>query len=270
MRGVESVVAVVCCAAVFGASSAIPYASFAALLERRIRQAGFGMRGALCQAGDGWASYLLPDVPAGGHPLSDIHESDAEVPLSQRRTLISLDGPNRVPDAPAAARARFAAGLAGVSLPLHPAFASNALGWDTVDVTVSGPALLLAVQDPRCRDEVMLGWAFDPGVPLLPDSQLADLMIGIGPRPDIDRVEAAVSVLARIVSLAPDSLRPAPLGMMAWLSWAIGRNSLAARYVGEAAALDPAYGLGSIVATLLADGMFPEWAFGPPPVEPGR
>ena len=53
----------------FGGGDAIPQADFADVIGRRLQLSGFEVRGSICQAADGWASYFDSEVPVGGHPL---------------------------------------------------------------------------------------------------------------------------------------------------------------------------------------------------------
>ncbi|GAB2461743.1 hypothetical protein HD599_001011 [Conyzicola lurida] len=49
--------------------------------------------------------------------------------------------------------------------------------------------------------------------------------------------------------------------MLAWLNWALGRSSVAHRFVVAAAEIDDEYGLVEIISTMLDRGFLPEWAF---------
>jgi hypothetical protein len=137
-------------------------------------------------------------------------------------------------------------------------------------------ALLIHVaQSPALRDVLMLQWAFDletgdrvlddaerfaAGEPVL-SLETAPLMLGEGPRPDVARVECAVTLMKRLTASAPRASRPPLLCMLAWLNWALGRSSVADRFVGEAEVIDPRYGLAEVLRAVLDRGMLPEWAF---------
>lgn len=102
-----------------------------------------------------------------------------------------------------------------------------------------------------------------------PDSEaeqrISDLMMGItSTRPDANRVEAAIGVLKTVVALAPRSARPAPLCMLAWLSWALGRGSVAGIFIDRALEIDAHYGMAGLLDTLLGSGHLPEWAYAVP------
>jgi hypothetical protein len=64
--------------------------------------------------------------------------------------------------------------------------------------------------------------------------------------------------------MAPRSAKPAPLCMLAWLSWALGSGSVAGFFVDQALAIDPQYSMAILLEVLLASGHLPEWAFAVP------
>ncbi|HYI33296.1 MAG TPA: DUF4192 family protein [Glaciibacter sp.] len=98
------------------------------------------------------------------------------------------------------------------------------------------------------------------------DQRISDLMMGMtSTRPDPDRIEAAIRVLKAVVSLAPRSTRPAPFCMLAWLSWALGRGSVAGIFIDRALEIDAHYGMARLLDTLLGTGHLPEWAYAVPP-----
>lgn len=92
-----------------------------------------------------------------------------------------------------------------------------------------------------------------------------DIVIGhVAERPDVDRVKRGIALLTRLVSLAPKKMRPAPLCMLAWLNWTLGLGSVAGLHVDRALKIDPHYGMGLLLDTMLASGHLPEWAFNGP------
>jgi hypothetical protein len=93
----------------------------------------------------------------------------------------------------------------------------------------------------------------------------ADLMMGMTRhRPDPDRIERAISLLKVLVAMAPKSARPAPLCMLAWLSWALGRGSIAGIFIDRALDIDGRYSLALLLHTLFGSGHLPEWAYAVP------
>ena len=270
-------------------------------LVRRLEQSGFRVLGALWHSSTGWGSYFDPEVPEGGHPLADIASSPvvSQIPADAR----PMELPERVPDADEASRGRMRDQLALLRQRLErwdesdpdsdpgadlsrledlPFFAEGALEWDDSAVDSHGALLLFAIQGPPVRDLVMLQWAYEQefgdamwsadtcmGVEARkrhadPHVEAAERMMGRGPRPDPERIERAIALLRTLVSRADDAERPAPLCMLAWLNWALGRASVAARHLEEALAIDPEYGMAELLDTMWSNGMLPEWAFIPP------
>jgi hypothetical protein len=88
-------------------------------------------------------------------------------------------------------------------------------------------------------------------------------MLGVGPRPDVERVDTAIALLRRLVSLVTGETRLAPLCMLAWLSWGLGRGSAAGEYIDEACSINPTYGMAEVLDTMTRNGLLPDWAFNP-------
>lgn len=180
--------------------------------------------------------------------------------------------------------------------------AEAALGWDASSLETEDAAILLyLVQGPANRDQMMLQFAFGRQVGVqtfelnvryaaiqgitgrsMDDivraeqesgrgddpTHTGDLMLGLcTERPDPERVERAISVLKAIVSLAPRRARPSPLCMLAWLSWSLGRGSIAGIFIDQALALAPDYGMARLLNTLFCSGRLPEWAYANVPAE---
>ena len=156
-----------------------------------------------------------------------------------------------------------------------PALFEDALGTapDDLGPDVSA-ALLLCLARPSMRDVALSQWSFDldtgdevleaqlawqDGVEF--PSHLAAHMIGEGPQPDIARVQTALTLVRHLAAVAPKSLRPAPLTVVSWLSWALGRSTHAAAYLDLVRAIDANYGLAQIVSSMVSAGHLPEWAF---------
>ena len=135
--------------------------------------------------------------------------------------------------------------------------------------------LIHVAQSPALRDVLLMQWAFDrdTGDRVLDDAvrftggedagalETSTLMLGEGPRPDPDRIESAIVIAKALASRAPRDKRPPLLSILAWLNWALGRSSVAGRFVDASKAIDPEYGFAEIIETMLARGMLPEWAF---------
>jgi hypothetical protein len=300
ISGADSVVVAIYTDEAIG-TDGIPHSDFADVLGRRLRFSGFGLRESLCQASNGWGSYWEQETPAGGHPLSDIAKSPVVAQLPAEALPDDAETPARVPDAPTADKQRVSKALARYrrlaatvkddtdTLPPElelladvPRFVEEALEWDEPAIRANDALLLFVLQGPPMRDLTMLQWASNlaMGDVLMDEAErwkrdghdlsMADvsasptLMLGQGPRPDPERIERGIRLLLTVVSRAEDTERLAPLCMLAWLSWALGRGSRAGRYVDEARAIDPNYGMAELLDTMLANGMLPDWAFAVP------
>jgi hypothetical protein len=277
----------------FDGTASVPRSTFADLVGRRIEQSGFELRESICQAADGWSSYLDPQVPVGGRPLHEVTDSAvaATIPAGLRAAAGDLDLPRRIPDAPPAEMTRMRKQLAevrrvigGASMPgadeVHPdsstnpplgeigSLAEGALRWGTADVDANGAVLLFALQSPTIRDLVMLHWAMSPtigdrlfGSGPMADALVGELLVGIGPRPDVARIERGIDLLLTLTARARDKERRPLLCMLAWLNWALGRGTQAGRNLGEVLTFDPGYHLAGHLASLFQNRVFPEWAF---------
>lgn len=160
-----------------------------------------------------------------------------------------------------------------------PAVAEMSLSCPAETVSeLDAAALLFAMQGPPTRDMLLIHWAFgveagaraerenlrfaagEPGA----GRESAALFWGEGPRPDPERIEAAIELLLELLARAPRRCKPPALCMLAWLNWALGRSSRAAVFIEMALAIDPGYGLADILETMLAIGRLPDWAFAVP------
>lgn len=275
----------------FAGQAGIPHADFLRAVVQRAERSGFLVRDALCVAADGWGSYLDGDCPAEGRPLGEIAASgiaDA-IPTRDRVFPGRVADRARLPEVDLATKesvARLYRGLrasdAGqVGRPPRDPVTTMGLVEFALDLPPASPAdedaalLLWHVQDPSTRDAAMLQLAFGPSVGLATiigneeywrgdDSgarESAALMFGEGPRPDPARIERALELLGALTARAPVSARPAPLCMLGWLSWALGRGSVAGIFVEQALAIDPDYRLAQLLITMLDAGRLPEWAF---------
>ncbi|QLD11646.1 DUF4192 family protein [Microbacterium oleivorans] len=134
--------------------------------------------------------------------------------------------------------------------------------------------LVWCLSRPGLRDVALVQWATsrDGGDDAL-DAQLrweegedyperlGAIMWGDGARPDAERLGAALALVRHVAALAPRRLRPGPLALCAWLSWALGRSTHAASYAQRALEIDPDHGLAEIMASFVQVGHLPDWAF---------
>jgi hypothetical protein len=179
--------------------------------------------------------------------------------------------------------------------------AETVLGLNPADLSIDeAAALLFLVQGPATRDQMMLQFAFgeaegrrshalnrhyaqrqrETGLSMddLVEADMAagraleqsppttgDLMLGMSPtRPDPERVTRGIRLLKLLVAMAPRTNRPAPLCMLAWLSWTLGQSSVAGIYVDTALDIDQEYGMALLLRQVLGSGHLPEWAFDVP------
>jgi hypothetical protein len=284
LKKVDSVVVVICTDGSFAGGSTPPLAGFAQLVGRRLRDSGFAVRDSLCLASDGWSSYLEGDTPYGGFPLSDLDA--VSLPPGAVRPMPA----ERVADASESERLRVRADLVhlrtifeedadGAELDLLqdiPLLMEMILDCNESTICELSALLLFAWRGPQIRDLTMVQWASDlsMGDQILEEadrfartrevdmeSTSGKMMMGIGPRPSVDRIERGIDILLAVVSRADDPDRPAPLCMLAWLTWALGLTSHAHRFAQEALTIDPGYGLAELLSAMFNHGMLPEWAF---------
>lgn len=255
------------------------HAELLATLVQRFQQAGYAVRDALVVGSDGWASHYDPTE----HPLAEIDSARERLGIESPGEL-----PGRVAEADEGARARLRYELTGIRMlveectdlhvldPLHdlPYFVEGALDCSPSQLDDQAALLLFALQGPPARDLAMLQWAFglEWGDAMF-DAESAgadvhvhasELMLGHGGGPSTERVERAIAVLTRLISLADDADKPAPLCMLAWLNWARGRGSTAGVHIDHARQIDPSYGMAQLLDTLFSSGTMPEWIFSTP------
>lgn len=273
---VDAVAIIICTDQNFGSSAVPPHSDFVEVVMRRLTQAGFAVHSALCRGGDGWSSYRWSDAPVGGHPLSEIAESAMAAMLPP---VVVAD----VPPMSAAARRQVAVDFAryrrhGAFHPEFddvPLFIERALEWSDKEFAESAALLLYLLQGPASRDAAMLQWATNLSMgddlwsrshhPVGSDPQwdtlVGDLMLGFGPPPELSRMRRAIALLRRLVAIAEPHAQPAPLCMLTWLNWALGRGSAAGAHLDAVRAIEPRYGMAEVLGTMLNNGMLPEWAF---------
>ncbi|WP_327036856.1 DUF4192 family protein [Microbacterium sp. CH12i] len=136
-------------------------------------------------------------------------------------------------------------------------------------------ALLWCLDRPRYRDVALVQWASNlpNGLRALGaqlgysldrtavSSDLGEVFLGRGPRPDLDRLRVALTIVRNVAARAPRASKPAPLTAAAWLSWALGRSTHAAHYLQLVTEIDPTYSLASLMNTMIHAAVLPEWTF---------
>lgn len=277
LRGADGVVPIVVTDA--SCATGTPHAALFAHLRRAAATAGFTVRDELFVASDGWgragcaarsrdeldAAWNLrrldPDaapvrqLPADAAVLADAGEA------KRRRTaevLAALRVERRMPD------------------PVW--FAEYSSRWPPQSIGPTSAALAARVLcEPWARDVVLFTWSWGRAIGLrtlrfqkrfrrggvLDDEQVAGAlagMSGIG-RPSPEGVESGILVLRETAALLPEAERAPCLASLGWLSWALGRGSLAGEYVKAALSIDSRYVLAELVQTLVGRGALPDWAF---------
>lgn len=301
--GVDAVVPVVYTDETFEQYSGPPRRALIANLTTRARHGGFLVRDALCVASDAWGSYV-DDGPRRGRSLDLIAESEARQTrhLPGERPALrdvvaeaTLEPADDVSREGVTTRYMTLSGLrASVEL-LAVLYWEYAFDGDTVafadgllagsgrkdDDPVSHAALLsFLVQSPAVRDTVLMTWCW--GTSAGDESALTQRMFAAGedisampgagalggwdmPRPDPERIRRAIGILKYAAARLPREATPPLLTMIGWLHWALGAGSVAGRWIEQAQAVDPGYGLADLLGTMLGAGHLPDWAFDVPP-----
>jgi hypothetical protein len=114
--------------------------------------------------------------------------------------------------------------------------------------------------DDLVEAEIATGQTFEQTTPTTGDLMLGDTT----DRPDPDRIDRGIGLLKLLVATAPRHARPAPLCMLAWLSWALGQSSVAGVYLDTALDIDADYPMAMLLIQLIGSGRLPEWAFAVP------
>jgi len=294
VRGGDGVLPIVYTTDSFADHGGIPREHFTTRLIERARSAGFRVFDALCVAADGWGSYLASDrdephelaevraaellrsaEPGAGDVASDAEELAAlpEVDQARRQRVgRAWRRLERTPDAELPAERLD---------PVAVAEACVGQGFDGVPADEIAVVLWLASRA-VLRDAMLYTWAWgtdigeaafalnlalSAGAELGPEGErLAGALGGFSemPRPDRARVTRAIDALRTVTALAPAKARAPLFTMLGWLHWALGRSSVAGRFVDRARRLDPEYGLAELLDAMLQAGHVPEWAFNDP------
>ncbi|MER7798617.1 DUF4192 family protein [Microbacterium sp. NPDC096154] len=245
---------------------------------RRAHECGLPPVYTLCVAADAWGDPLEPGGP--DLPLDDIQPADVELDDGPADDVSGdQDSGCALPPSDLATRERVANELRAFSLtlgdPTLPALIESAILDDPTELSPRSLAQLIQLLDrPALRDVALHQWCggYDEGVAtqawqiewtrdrsLVPTGpvRLAGEGAGVDPR----RLERALELARRLAACAPRANRAGPLVAAAWLSWALGRSTHAAHYVGLVRELDPNHGLAGIVAAMISAGHLPEWVF---------
>jgi hypothetical protein len=236
MPGVDAVVPIAYTDDSFASGGRLPERALLSLLVRRIEQAGFVVRDALCRGADAWGSLLDPAAPAAGHPLAMIHESAAmaELPPDAQRVGDVADAA-RLPASDDGAARSIAGHLARFDDLEHADTALAELGAEAdpvelVEALLAGDSdesgarriawfLHLAAR-PGIRDAMMLQFGFGPVVgETALDDALETAAVAARTGETVDEVvrrqvaegaEDAVSDLLGRLLLGQTTIRPDP------------------------------------------------------------
>jgi len=299
IRGADGVIPIVYTNDAFEECGDVPHDSLATRFVSRARSGGFRVLDALCVARDGWSSYLSDRGKR--HPLSELDDAlAARRSASDTLPVIAAPHrQTRLPRSSASTRERTAEayarlGRAGVADNAEPGgvaavgleqvadpvwFAGVSLNWDAARLTPVQAALIaFAVRSAAVRDIVMFSWAWGEDIGLQaaefnarwnagqgvdPDDDIALALGGMGGlrAPDPKRLDRAIELLRQVTTRLPSSLRAPTFTMLAWLSWAAGRGSVAWHYLDRARRIDAGYGLAELLGELLCRGALPEWLY---------
>ncbi len=160
-------------------------------------------------------------------------------------------------------------------------FVEDALSWEGDEIDARGSLLIFALQGPPARDTTMLQWAYGlalgdqlydeleslpPGLPFKDSGYTfgADLILGIGPRPERKRILRGIELLLILVGRAGPTERRPLLCMLGWLNWALGSGTHAAQFVALAREIDSEYGMAELLEMVITVRQLPDWIFIPP------
>ncbi|WP_426323406.1 DUF4192 family protein [Microbacterium sp. E-13] len=212
------------------------------------------------------AASAAGDAPEEGEVAGDLGPVPASVSGEPEDEASVTDAPDRVDPRALATVCRFDD---------LPGFFEDVLTWPPTDPDpYDAAALVWCLARPSLRDVALVQWsgtvidgdeAFEAQLRWESGEEypahLAMRMWGEGDPPEIARLEAALALARHAAAVAPRELRPGPLAMCAWLSWALGRSTHAGAYAELACEIEPEHGLSQIVLSFVQAGHLPDWAF---------
>jgi hypothetical protein len=264
VRGGDGVLPIVYTTDSFADHGGIPREHFTTRLIERARSAGFRVFDALCVAADGWGSYLASDRDEP-HELAEVRAAELLRSAEPGAGDVASDAelPAERLDPVAVAEACVGQGFDGV-----PADEIAAVLWLASRAVLRDAMLYTWAWGTDIGEAAFaLNLALSAGAELGPEGErLAGALGGFSemPRPDRARVTRAIDALRTVTALAPAKARAPLFTMLGWLHWALGRSSVAGRFVDRARRLDPEYGLAELLDAMLQAGHVPEWAFNDP------
>lgn len=273
----------------------LPHLTTVEAVAEVCHDAGLRIVETLCVLADGWADYFdddpevrqltaeAPEVPGVGDLTGD-QLSGAELPPGD---LVDREHVGRALRAVEHEMIRQQHGhrhlhsdddplammTAANMLDDLPEFAERLLDMSAGLSVYDCAALLWCLSRPTLRDTVLVQWATNKefGYEAL-DAQLAfsdertpvpdavgEVFLGRAARPDPDRLGCALEIVRLAASRAPRHAKAGALTAAGWLAWAMGRSSHAGAYVDEALRIDPSHSMASLISSVLAAAMLPEW-----------
>ena len=251
----------------FAEARGAPWRRLAGGLERRLRRDGFAPRELCCVAVDGWVSFLDPQAPLLGRPLSEVERSR----VSQRRKapqrhIPDLDDLGKLPSRSSSRTTRVSQALAQ-QRPYTTAHAGETAWLYEVSTVCrsllnsegqlapfAAAALLRTLERPERWAPLAIGLLTRPDFPCElaeefpagsfarisvqahgPDTRasfwsLSHLLSNISPDPASRHSLAHVrDILLHTAADAPPPLRAVTLAFSAWLWWVCGNQTVAQR-----------------------------------------
>jgi hypothetical protein len=284
--GVDAVLVVIYTDEEWDAPDRPPRPELVQSIVTRMASAGLGIIDAMCCSGRTYASYL--DAEHGAIDDAQAERLDAELDGVGAPRDVQTISQGAQPIEPGAVGTRSDVVAAAAAITHDVEERERLWSWSAAsvlwtDAAESAPidippqvvaALLWSIRDKGVRDCVLmfLAWGSDAGDRAAIDTQILhrdntvprgsilETFVGEGRTgPDGLRVEGAVRLLRRLVSVAPRPWQLAPLTMLAWFEWARGQGSAAGDYLEQALSIGPGYGLARLFEQLICTGRVPDW-----------
>lgn len=242
---------VISSAETFAETGGIPWRAFARQLKRRLSRDGHRLRELCCIAPDGWVSYLEPNPPRRGHPLSEISGSS----VAAQGTPLSLDEVGAFPVPTPEERAAVITALrhGGKATDSGARYATVLLG--SAELTPEEVAGVIRAANTE------IGWIalFDRLAATAARLRRGMEADELGPEYDDaqQRLRAASERLAKIAGLTPVKLKPNVYACCAIAWWFRGMQSVAHRQITTAMKLDAESDVVKVVRKLVDGSRLP-------------
>lgn len=242
---------------------------------------------ALCQGQDAWGDYAAPRAPKG--PIAQLESSDGapflapiappglpEPAPTADRSVVSQAAERLCAEALERGRthaderpSRLLQAAEAAPSVIEAALAEQPLTHETIAL------LQTLLQSPPLRDVATCQMLDDhaAGVRAFdvaqraqasddtpPDPSESMRMLGMGAAPDHTRLLAGVALISAVIAHSEDDFQPPLLTILGTLRWYLGQSSTAVQCFRRALALEPGYGMASLMMQVLDVGCYPEWA----------